>query len=137
MLEITAARDDASPSANLPSSTFGNVSWKPAAAKPFYRKKSFSTKKESDSPGSLFSLVPSDQRHQSATSTAALASRAPVDSAPEASREIDELKSMIRSLSEEVSRLKPSVAAPVNRQAVRSQDAGEKATWASCLKRRL
>ena len=111
MLEITAARDDASPSANLPPSAFGNVAWKPSAARPFYRKNTFSTKNESDSQPSLFSLVPSGQRRHSAPSTASLTSRAPAASSPEASREIDELKSMIRSLSEEVSRLKPSVIA--------------------------
>ena len=116
MLEITAARDDASPSANLRPSAFGTASWQPAATRPFYRKNTVSTKSASDSQGSLFSLVPSDQRRQSAPSTSALTSRSPAVSGPEASREIDELKSMIRSLSEEVSRLKPSVTAPGNDQ---------------------
>ena len=114
MLEITAARDEASPAVSMTPSAFGNVSWNPSAAKPLYRKNAFSSKNETDAQGSLFSLVPSGHRQRPLTFPAAGTNRDREVNGPDANHEIDELKSMIRSLSKEVSRLKPSVTAQRN-----------------------
>ncbi len=114
MLEITAAIDETSPSVNMAPSPFGHASWNPPAVKPLYRKNAFRAKKESAAQGGLFSLVPSATRQKPLTPPTAVSSPVGAVSGAEANHEIDELKSMIRSLSEEVSRLKPSVTTQRN-----------------------
>ncbi len=109
MLEITAAIDEAAPSINSKSSAFAGTSWNAAAQAPFYRAETFSTQNKNASPGNRFSLVPSGRRSRVETMSPLPNKPEQAISETKADREIDELKSMIRSLSAEVSRLKPSL----------------------------
>jgi flagellar biosynthesis protein FlhF len=108
MLEITAAIDEAAPSISSKTSAFSGTSWNSTAPAPLYRTKASNANNTNASPGSRFSLVPSTRHSRSETTSPPPDTQDRATGERGADREIDELKSMIRSLSAEVSRLKPS-----------------------------
>jgi len=107
MLEITAAIDDRPPSSGKDATSWGISTAQQTATTPFYRKKK-RIDVTSRAPDNLFSLVPSDTPVHKQISTDIVPSMSRENVRSEVNKELDELKSMIRSLSKEVNRLKPA-----------------------------
>ncbi len=118
MLEITAAIDETPPSSRSNSDMWGVTNAKQVSTTPFYRKKKAAsvTSRASDN---LFSLVPSSTPLQAETSQDVVTNKSRESASSDINGELDELKSMIRSLSDEVSRLKPIAKASIPTQATR------------------
>ena len=108
MLEITAAIDETVPSFNNGSGSFGLSAEKHSATTPFYRKNNSTKTDRTGTPNSLFSLSSSNQSGEPKTTPHFSENKEHQNSGQDVNRELDELKSMIRSLSTEVSRLKPA-----------------------------
>ncbi len=112
MLEITAAIDETPPSFKNGSTSFGLSTEKQSSPTPFYRKTISTPTDRSASSDNLFSLRPSNQSRQPTSPPPSPGNRDDQDAGHEVNRELDELKSMIRSLSAEVSRLTPEKGMP-------------------------
>lgn len=108
MLEITAAIDESPPSSKNDIGSFGSSTANHSISTPFYRKSKVTNQNRSRKSDNLFSLSPSSQPRDIEISSDLLdKNRAHQTDGQHVNSELDELKSMIRSLSEEVSRLKP------------------------------
>lgn len=107
MLEITAAIDETPASFKNGRTSFGLSAEKQASPTPFYSK-NISTRTGRSAPSdNLFSLRPSNESRQIDSPHPSPGNSEDQDTGHDVNRELDELKSMIRSLSAEVSRLKP------------------------------
>jgi len=113
MLEITAAIDESPPSSNSAISSFGTSTANHSVSTPFYRKSKVTNQNRSRKSDDLFSLSPASQPRDIEISSDLLEkNRVQQTDGQHVNSELDVLKSMIRSLSEEVSRLKPANQPP-------------------------
>ncbi len=114
MLEITAAIDETPPSFKNGNGSFGLSAEKHSATTPFYRKNNSTNADRIGTPNSPFSLTPSNKSGEIKKTPHFSENKEHQNSGQDVNRELDELKSMIRSLSAEVSQLKP--AKPLQQQ---------------------
>lgn len=109
MLEITAAIDESPASSKNGISPFGTSTANHSVSTPFYRKNKVTKPTRSKKSDNLFSLSPSNQPRDIEISSDLLEkNRAHQAEGQHVNSELNVLKSMIQSLSEEVSQLKPA-----------------------------